>query len=95
MTGIRELLQKLLSRMAEKINPFYKSLKTEVPINNTSEMKETIDSVKKAFSYACDLALKQPIPARQLVLMTDASFRSAGYAVKIEDSPDQKKQSKR
>ena len=30
-------------RMAEKVNPSYKLLKTEVPINNTSELKETFD----------------------------------------------------
>ena len=81
--------------MAEKLNPFYKLLKTEVPINITSELRELFDSVNKALSDACDLALKQPIPGKQLVLMTDASFRSAGYALMIEDNPDQKIQSNR
>ena len=81
--------------MAEKLNPFYKLLKTEVPINITSDLKETFDSVNKALSDACDLALKQPIPGKQLVLLTDASFRSAGYALMIEDNPNQKIQSKR
>ena len=81
--------------MAEKLNQFYKLLKTELPINITSELKETFDSVKKALSDACELALKQPIPGKQLVLTTDASFRSAGYALMIEDNPDQKIQSKR
>ena len=81
--------------MVEKLNPFYKLLKTEVRINITSELKETFDSVNKALSDACELALKQPIPGKQLVLMTDASFRSAGYALMIEDNPDQKIQSKR
>ena len=81
--------------MAAKLNPFYKLFKTEVPINITSELKETFDSVNKALSDACELALKQPIPGKQLVLMTDASFRSAGYALMIEDNPDQKIQSKR
>ena len=81
--------------MAEKLNPFYKLLKTEVPINITSELKETFDSVNKALSDACQLALKQPIPGKQLVLMTDASCRSAGYTLMIEDNPDQKIQSKR
>ena len=76
--------------MAEKLNPFYKLLKAEVPINITSELKETFDSVNKALSDACQLALKQPIPGKQLVLITDASFRSAGYALMIEDNPDQK-----
>ena len=70
-------------------------LKTEVPINFTSELKETFDSVNKALSDGCELALKQPIPGKQLVLKTDASSRSAGYALMIEDNPDQKIQSKR
>ena len=81
--------------MAEKLNPFCKLLKTEVPINITSELKETFDSVNKALSDACELALKQPIPGKQLVLMTDSSFKSAGYAHMIVDNPDQKIQSKR
>ena len=38
--------------------------------------------------------MKQLIPGRQLDLMTDASFRSAGYALMIEGNPDQKIQSK-
>ena len=84
-----------IPRMAEKHNPFYNLLKTELPINITSELKETFDSVNKALSDACELALKQPIPGKQLVLMTDASFRSAGYALMIENRPDQKIQSKR
>ena len=74
---------------------FYKLLKTQGTINITSELKEKFDSVKKALSDACQLALKDYTPGKQLVLMTDASFRSAGYAVMIEDNPDQKIQSKR
>ena len=81
--------------MAEKFNPFYKLLKTEVPINIISESKEFFDSVNKTLNGACLLALKQSIPGKHLVLMTDASFRSAGYAPMIEDIPDQKIQSKR
>ena len=34
--------------MAEKLNPFYSLLKTEVPINIKSEAKETIDDDHKA-----------------------------------------------
>ena len=50
-----------IPRLVEKLNPFYKLLKAEVPINITSELKETFDSVNKALSDACQLALKQPI----------------------------------
>ena len=66
-----------------------------MPINITSELKEKFNSVNEAVSDACELALKQPIPGKQLVLKTDASLRSAGFALVIEDNPDQKIQSKR
>ena len=84
-----------IPRMAEKLNPFYKLLKTKVSINITSELEKIFDSVNKALSDACELALKQPIPGKQLVLLTDASFRNAGCALMIEDNPDQKIHSKR
>ena len=84
-----------IPRLAENLDPFYKLLKTEVPINITSEMQETFNSVSKALSDACELALKQPFPGKQLLLMPDANFRNAGYALMIEDNPDQKVQSKR
>ena len=93
--GFVNYYKNYIPRMAEKLNPFYKLLKTEVPIKITSGLKETFDSVNKALSDACEIALKQPVPGKQLVLMTDASFRSAGYARMIEDNPDQKIQSKR
>ena len=93
--GFVNVYRNYIPRMAEKLHPFYKLLKTEVPINITSELKETFYSLDKALSDACELAKKQPIPGKQLVLMTDASFRSAGYALMIEDNPNQKTQSKR
>ena len=82
--------RKYIPRMAEKLNPIHKLLKAEVPINTTSELKETSDSVNTALCDACQLALKQPIPGKQLVLMTDASFRSASHAQIIEDNPNKK-----
>ena len=93
--GFVNYYKNYIPRMAEKLNPFYKLLKTEVPFNITSELKETFDSINKALSVACELALKQPVPGKQLVLMTDASFRSARYALMIQVNPDQKIQSKR
>ena len=77
-------------KMTEKPNLFYKLTKTEVSIKIRSELKETFDTVNKAFSDAFELALKQPIPGKQLVLMTDASFKSAGYALMMKGNPDLK-----
>ena len=52
-------------------------------------MKE-FREINEALDRCCQLALRQPLPAKQLVLMTDASFQAAGYAVLIEDDPNQK-----
>ena len=40
--GFVNYYKKYIPRMAEKFNPFYKLLKTEVPINITSELKKNI-----------------------------------------------------
>ena len=34
--------------------------------------------------------IRQPLPGKQLVLMTDASFQAGGFAVLVEDCPNQK-----
>ena len=93
--GFVNYCKNCIPRMVGKLNSFYKLLKVEVPINITSELKEIFDSVNKALADACELALKQPIPGKHLVLMTDASFRTAGNALMIEHNPDQNIQSKR
>ena len=50
--GFVNYYRKYIPRLAEKLHPFYKLLKTEVPINIMSELKETFDSVNKALSDA-------------------------------------------
>ena len=50
--------------MTEKLSPFNKLLKTEVPINITAELKETFVLVNKVLSNACELSLKQPMPGK-------------------------------
>ena len=93
--SFRELLQKLYSQDGYEPKQFYKLLKTEGPIKITSELKKTFDSVNEALSEDCQLALQQLIPGNRPVSMTDASFRSAGYDLMVEDDPDQKILSKR
>ena len=56
--GFKNYYRNYIPRMAEKLNPFYKMLRTEAPIKITSELKETFHSVKKALSDASQLALK-------------------------------------
>ena len=80
--------------MAEKLYPFSTLLKTDTSINITQDLVDTFELINK-LDDTCELSLEQPLPGKQLVLMTDASFRSAGYALMIEDDPQQKMQSKR
>ena len=51
---------------------------------------EAFKNLNQQLEQSCKLALKQPIKNKQLISMTDASFTAAGYAIMIEDDPDQK-----
>ena len=55
----------------------------------SKEFIQQFEEINRALDKCCDLALLQPIPNKQIALMTDASFGAAGYAVLIEDDPSQ------
>ena len=79
--------------MAERLTPFFQLLKTtddktKIPI--TPDIMKEFREINEALDGCCQLALRQALPGKQLVLMTDASFQAAGYAVLIEDDPNQK-----
>ena len=79
--------------MAERLTPFFQLLKTtnaETKIPITPDIMKDFKEINDALDRCCQLALRQPLPGKQLVLMTDASFQAAGYAVLIEDYPNQK-----
>ena len=56
---------------------------------------EDFTNLNKILENSCQLALKQPLKNKQLIVMSDASFTAAGFAIMIEDDPNQKLQSKR
>ena len=43
-----------------------------------------------ALDLSCQLALRQPLPDKQLFLLKDASFQAAGYVELTEDDPKEK-----
>ena len=93
--GFINFYKKYTPRMTGKLNLVYKLSKAEMQLNITSELEGAFDSVSKAFSVACEPALEQRSPGKQLLLLTDASFRSAAYALTTEDNPGNVIQSKR
>ena len=58
-------------------------------------MVEDFTNLNKLLENYCQLALRQPLKDKQLIVMSDASFTAAGYAIMIEDDPSQKLQYKR
>ena len=65
-------------------------LKSDEKVLVSKELVQQIEEINKALDKCCDLAPQQPILNKQIALMTDASFGAAGYAVLIEDDPNQK-----
>ena len=55
-------------------------------------MKE-FSEINEALDGCCQLALRQRLPGKQVVLLTNANFQAAWYVVLIEDDPNQKNMS--
>ena len=82
-----------IPRLAERLTPCFGLLKTtdakaKIPI--TPDIMKAFREINEVLDRCCQLALREPLPGKQLVLMTDASFQAAGYAVLIEDGSNQK-----
>ena len=91
--GFLKYYRNYIPRLAERLTPFFQLLKTtdaktKIPI--IPDIMKEFREINEALDRCCQLALRQPLPGKQLVLMTDASFQAAGYAVLIEDDPNQK-----
>ena len=92
--GFLNYYRNYITRLSEKLT-FFKLLKQTSQFSIPDTILEAFKSLNQQLEQSCKLALKQPIKNKQLILMTDASFTAAGYAIMIEDDPDQKLQSRR
>ena len=88
--GFLNYYRNYIPRLSEKLTPFFKLLKSDAKVMVTPDLLEKFTEINKALDRCCELALKQPLPDKQIALMTDASFSAAGYAVLIEDDPMEK-----
>ena len=87
--GFLKYYRNYVPRLSERLAPFYKMLKSDEKVLVSNELVQQFEEINRALDKCCDLALQQPIPNKQIALMTDASFGAAGYAVLIEDDPSQ------
>ena len=93
--GLLNYYRNYIPRLSEKLTPFFKIFKSDAKVMVTPDLLEQFTEINKALDRCCELALKQPLPNKQIALMTDASFPAAGYAVHIEDDPMEKYSSMR
>ena len=88
--GFLNYYRNYIPRLSERLTPFFKLLKTDEKIVLSPELLDNFKELNQALQRCTDLSLKQPKANKQYVLMTDASFAAAGYAIMIEDDPQQK-----
>ena len=69
-----------LPRLSEKLVPFFQLLKKDEKVLVTTGLVEQINEINEDLDRCSQLALKQPLPNKQSLLFTDASFTAAGYA---------------
>ena len=66
------------------------SLKKDEEVLVITELVQQFNENNKDLHRCGQVALKQPLPNKQLVLMSDASFKVASYAILTKDDPNQK-----
>ena len=93
--GFLNYYRNYIPRLSERLSPFFKLLKETSKFYVPTNLVEDFTNLNKLLENSCQLALRQPLKDKQLIVMSDASFTAAGYAIMIEDDPNQKLQSKR
>ena len=88
--GFINYYRNFIPQLSKKLSRFYELLKIGTQLTITGELLYDYKAINTALAEACVLALKQPITARQYVIMADASFRTSGYALMIEEQDDKK-----
>ena len=88
--GFLSYYRNYIPMLSEKLTPFFKLLTKDEKVMVTPDLLAIFTEINKALDRCCELALKQPLPNKQIALMTDARFSAAGYAVLIEDDPLEK-----
>ena len=83
--GFLNYYRNYITRLSEKLTRFFKLLTKDEKVLVTPDFLEKFAEINKVFDRCYELALKQPLPNKQIALKTDASSSFAGYAVLIED----------
>ena len=88
--GLLNYYRNYIPRLSEKLAPFFQLLKMDEKVQVTTELVQQFNEIIRDFDKSSQLTLKQPLPNKQLAIMTDASFTVACYAILTDDDPNQK-----
>ena len=90
--GFLNYYKNYIPRLSERLTPFFKLLKETNQFYISTELTSNFEQLNNLLLQSCQMALKQPLKDKQVIVMSDASFTAA---IMIEDDPQQKLQSKR
>ena len=79
-----------IPRLSERLTLFFKLLKKTYKFYLSTKLTSSSEQLNNLLLQSCQMALKQPLKDKQLIVMSDASFTAAGYAIMVEDDPQQK-----
>ena len=86
LIGFLQFFRSFLPHLSIKLLEFYKLLRKDVPFIINDIHKENFNTLREDLLRATELYLTLPVPDKQYVILTDASFYGAGYVLMIEDS---------
>ena len=64
--GFLNYYRNYIPRLSEKLTPFFKLLKNDTKVLVTPDLLEQFTDINKALDRCCELALKQPLPNKQI-----------------------------
>ena len=88
--GFLSYYRNYIPHISEGLTPFFELLKENSKFYVPTNFVEDFTNLNKILDNSCQLALTQPLRSKQLIVLSDASFTAAGYAIMIEDDPNQK-----
>ena len=79
-----------IPRLLDKLTPFNILLKSENKVAKTQETPQKYAEISKALGSALQFRIEATTLEKNLILITDASFRSSAYALMTEDNRKRK-----
>ena len=89
--GFLKNFRNSIRRLAERLNLFLQFIETTEVKGKfiiTPALMNQFHQIDDVLDECCQILLKQPLPDKQLFLMTDASLQAKRYAVLMEDDPN-------